>query len=165
MFNQILSLLTGDSPASVRPDQLQIAVAALLVHAALMDDTFDIAERRTIERLLAARFALAPEAVQHLLATAERRAEDSSQLYPFIRLAVERLDEQGRVQLIEMMWEVAYADGVLDPDEDALLRRVAGLLYISDRDRGEARKRVLRRLCVTKQNAQAKENTQGSEGN
>jgi uncharacterized tellurite resistance protein B-like protein len=164
MFNQILSLLSGDAPASARPDQLQIAVAALLVHAALMDDTFDIAERRTIERLLAARFALAPDAVRHLLATAERRAEDSSQLYPFIRVAVEQLDERERIQLIEMMWEVAYADGVLDPDEDALLRRVAGLLYIADRDRGEARKRVLRRLRVTKQNAQAKENAEGSEG-
>jgi uncharacterized tellurite resistance protein B-like protein len=157
MFNQILSLLSGDSPASTWPDQLQIAVAALLVHAARMDDTFDAAERQTIERLLAARFGLAPEAVQRLLAAAERRAEDSTQLYPFVRLAVERLDEPERVRLIEMMWEVAYADGVLDPDEDALLRRVAGLLYISDRDRGEARKRVLRRLCITKQDAKEKE--------
>jgi uncharacterized tellurite resistance protein B-like protein len=165
MFNQILSLLSGDSPASAKPDQLQIAVAALLVHAACMDDTFDVAERETIERLLAARFALAPDAVQRLLAAAERRAEDSSQLYPFVRLAVERLDELERVRLIEMMWDVAYADGVLNPDEDALLRRVAGLLYISDRDRGEARKRALRRLCVTKQNAQTKENTQNDEGN
>jgi uncharacterized tellurite resistance protein B-like protein len=156
MFNQILSLLSGDTPASTKPDQLQIAVAALLVHAARMDDTFDAAERQTIERLLAARFTLAPEAVQRLLAAAERRAEDSSQLYPFIRLAVERLDEQGRIRLIEMMWEVAYADGVLDPDEDALLRRVAGLLYVSDQDRGEARKRVLRRLCIAKQNAEEK---------
>jgi len=156
MFNQILSLLSGDTPASTKPDQLQIAVAALLVHAARMDDTFDAAERQTIERLLAARFTLAPEAVQRLLAAAERRAEDSSQLYPFIRLAVERLDEQGRIRLIEMMWEVAYADGVLDADEDALLRRVAGLLYVSDQDRGEARKRVLRRLCIAKQNAEEK---------
>jgi uncharacterized tellurite resistance protein B-like protein len=157
MFNQILSLLSGDAPALGGPDQLQIAVAALLVHAALMDDTFDIAERQTIERLLAARFALAPEAVQRLLATAERRAEDSSQLYPFIRLAVEKLDEQGRIQLIEMMWEVAYADGVLDPDEDALLRRVAGLLYVSDHDRGEARKRVLERIGIDRQKTRGKE--------
>jgi uncharacterized tellurite resistance protein B-like protein len=152
MFNQILSLLSGDSPASTRSDQLQVAVAALMVHAASMDDTFDAAERRTIERLLGERFALQPDAVKMLLAAAERRAEDSSQLYPFIRLAVEKLDERGRVQLIEMLWEVAYADGVLDPDEDALLRRVAGLLYVSDYDRGEARKRVLRRICLASQN-------------
>jgi uncharacterized tellurite resistance protein B-like protein len=157
MFNQILSLLSGDSPASARSDQLQIAVAALMVHAACMDDTFDAAERRTIERLLAERFALGPDAVQRLLAAAERRAEDSTQLYPFTRLAVERLDERERIQLIEMLWEVAYADGVLDPDEDALLRRVAGLLYVSDHDRGEARKRVLRRIGDEKQKTRGKE--------
>jgi uncharacterized tellurite resistance protein B-like protein len=157
MFNQILSLLSGDSPASARSDQLQIAVAALMVHAARMDDTFDAAERQTIERLLAQRFALSPDAVQRLLAAAERRAEDSTQLYPFTRLAVERLDERERIQLIEMLWEVAYADGVLDPDEDALLRRVAGLLYVSDHDRGGARKRVLRRIGDQGQKTQEKQ--------
>ncbi|HEX4507430.1 MAG TPA: TerB family tellurite resistance protein [Alphaproteobacteria bacterium] len=155
MFNQILSLLSGESQA--RPDQLPVAVAALMVHAASMDDTFDAAERRTIERLLGERFKLEPDAVKTLLAAAEKRAEESNQLYAFTRLAVERLDEPGRVQLIEMLWEVAYADSVLDPDEDALLRRVAGLLYVSDYDRGEARKRVLRRMCLNKQKRPDKE--------
>jgi len=169
MFNQILSLLSGDAPASTRSDQLQVAVAALMVHAAAMDDTFDATERRTIERLLGERFALPPDTVAKLLAAAETRAEESSQLYPFTRLAVEKLDQQGRVQLIEMLWEVAYADGVLDPDEDALLRRVAGLLYVSDYDRGEARKRVLRRICLanqndTGQNDTAKDKRQDEEG-
>jgi uncharacterized tellurite resistance protein B-like protein len=158
MFNQILSLLSGGAPASTRPDQLQVAVAALMVHAAAMDDTFDEAERRTIERLLGARFALQPDAVKTLLIAAERRADESSQLYPFVRAAVEKLDQAGRVQLIEMLWEVAYADGVLDPDEDALLRRIAGLLYVADYDRGEARKRVLRRMCLANQNDAGQDN-------
>jgi uncharacterized tellurite resistance protein B-like protein len=157
MFNQILSLLSGDTPASTRPDQLQVAVAALMVHAASMDDTFDEVERLVIERLLGARFGLSPDSVKKLLAVAETRAEEASQLYPFTRLAVERLDEHGRIQLIEMLWEVAYADGVLDPDEDALLRRVAGLLYVSDYDRGEARKRVLRRVGIAKQSSKPHE--------
>jgi uncharacterized tellurite resistance protein B-like protein len=151
MFNQILSLLTGEAPAPTRADQLQIAVAALMVHAATMDDTFDEAERRTIERLLGERFKLAPDMVKLLLTAAEQRAAESNQLYAFTRLAVEKLDEAGRVQLIEMLWEVAYADGVLHPDEDTLLRRVAGLLYVSDHDRGEARKRVLRRMGLANQ--------------
>jgi uncharacterized tellurite resistance protein B-like protein len=51
-----------------------------------------------------------------------------------------------RIRLIEMMWEVAYADGKLDPEEDVLLRRVAGLIYISDEDRVAARQRVLSRI-------------------
>jgi uncharacterized tellurite resistance protein B-like protein len=158
MFNHILSLLSGEPMPSIgKPDQLQIAVAALMVHAATMDDTFDAAERTAIERLLGDRFGLGPAAVKELLAEAERRAEDSTQLYPFTRIAIERLNGRERVRVIEMLWEVAYADGVLDPDEDALLRRVAGLLYVSDYDRGEARKRVLRRLCITKQETAEKE--------
>jgi uncharacterized tellurite resistance protein B-like protein len=158
MFNNIFALLSGGAVVSTEgSDQLQLAVAALMVHAATMDDTFDASERTVIERLLAERFGLDSVAVKDLLAKAERRAEDSSQLYPFTRLAIERLDEQGRVRVIEMLWEVAYADGVLDPDEDALLRRIAGLLYVSDYDRGEARKRVLRRIALDKQQAVEKE--------
>ncbi len=159
MFNHIRALLNGESTphATKTGSQLQIAVAALMVQAATMDDTFDASERVTIERLLAARFALDPDDVRRLLATAEAAAERSTQLYSFIRTVVEQLNAEERVQIVEMMWEVAYADGVLDPDEDALLRRVAGLLYVSDYDRGAARKRVLKRICVAGQKTKAEE--------
>ncbi len=56
------------------------------------------------------------------------------------------MEPASRIRLIEMLWEVAYADGKLDPDEDVLLRRVAGLIYISDEDRIAARQRVLSRI-------------------
>jgi uncharacterized tellurite resistance protein B-like protein len=56
------------------------------------------------------------------------------------------MEPKARIGLIEMLWEVAYADGKLDPDEDVLLRRVAGLIYISDEDRIAARQRVVSRL-------------------
>ena len=54
-----------------------------------------------------------------------------------------------RIQLIEMLWEVAYADGVLDPEEDALIRRIGSLIYITDRDRVLAKHRVLARLGLS----------------
>ena len=145
MFNLILDRLMGAEAPSGKPDSLQIAIAVLLVLAARMDDHFDQAERHTIERLLAKRFDLPAEAVQALMKAAELRAENSSQMFPFTHLVVERLDPDERIQLIEMLWEVAYADGVLDPDEDALVRRIAGLVYVSDHDRGEARRRVRER--------------------
>jgi uncharacterized tellurite resistance protein B-like protein len=150
MLNQIFALL-GGAQAHGFPkglDPLQVAVAALMVHAASMDDVFDQAERAAIERLLSKRFALDADAARALLAAAELASEQSSQLYAFTRLAVERMNEAERIGLIEMLWEVGYADGVLDADEDALIRRVAGLIYVSDRDRGDARKRVLRRLNI-----------------
>lgn len=146
MFDQILKLLAAPEPKAASRDDLQIAVAVLLVEAARRDDTFDVAERGAIERLLADKFELSAEATRQLLAQAEVAADRTSQLHPFTRLAVERMDPQQRIRLIEMLWEVAYADGVLDPEEDGLLRRIAGLIYVSDADRVAARQRVLQRL-------------------
>ena len=57
--------------------------------------------------------------------------------------------EEERVELIEKMWEVVYADGVLDDYEANLLRRVAGLIYVPDRESGQARQRVMARLGIT----------------
>lgn len=153
MFNRIFDLLSGSPEYAFRgrPDQLQLAIAALLVQAAVMDDFFAPAERSAIERLLAARFGLSPDSVKALIEKAEKASQESNQLYSFTRIASERLNEQERVGVIEMLWEVAYADGVLDPDEDALVRRIAGLIYVSDVDRGTARKRVLERLGLTRQ--------------
>lgn len=149
MIERILRLLTGEppEPAGKRLDNQQIAVAALLVEAARMDDHFEIAERRVIERLLTERFALSAEETARLLEAAERALKQSSQLFRFTHLA-KQMPPADRVGLIEMLWEVAYADGVLDANEDALLRKIAGLIYVPDRDRGEARKRVLRRLGI-----------------
>jgi uncharacterized tellurite resistance protein B-like protein len=146
MFDHILKLLTTPEPKTKSRDELQTAVAVLLVEAARRDDTFDGAERAAIERLLATKFTLSPVETRELLEAAEATAERSHQLHPFTRLAVERMDPQQRIVLIEMLWEVAYADGVLDPEEDVLLRRVAGLIYVSDADRVAARQRVLQRL-------------------
>ena len=101
-----------------------------------MDDQFDAAERGTIERLLGARFEMSEQATRDLLARADTIAKQSSQIHPFTRLAVERMTPEERIRLIEMLWEVAYADGVLDPEEEVLLRRVAGLS--TERDQAKA---------------------------
>ena len=56
-------------------------------------------------------------------------------------------------QIIEMLWKVVYADGVLDPYEDMLLRRIAGLIYVPDRERGMARQRALAHIAAAKATA------------
>lgn len=147
MFDRILQLLTGGGvPATAGPDELQVAVAALLVEAARMDDEFNPAERSMIERLIAARFDLSPEATHELMTTAERRVGESAHLFRFVDLVVRNLSLAERVRVIEMLWEVAYADGRLDPEEDALLRRIGPLIQVPDRERTLARRRVLDRL-------------------
>ena len=146
MFEQFRELLRGGARPPSGAARYRIAIAALLVQAALMDDSFDQAERQVIERLLLERFGLSPDAARQLLDEGVDAAERSSQLFAFTRLAAEQADPEERVRLIEMLWGVAYADGVLDPHEDALVRRIAGLIYVSDRDRGAARNRVLERM-------------------
>ena len=144
MIDRMLDFLTGrQAPAlSTQPDELELAVAALLIEAARMDDQFNVAERATIERLLTERFDLTPDALHSLMEAAEIAVRQSTQFFPFTRQIVQRISHEDRAHILEMMWEVAYADGVLDPHEDALLRRIAGLIHVPDRERGLARQRA-----------------------
>lgn len=149
MLNRFLKLLRDPGPAETPQEPVQLASAALLVEAASLDGTYDAMERARIEHLLAKRFDLDAAAVEALLAAAERRTADSVQLEPFTRAVKNASSEAERIELIEMAWEVAYADGRLDDYEANLMRRLGGLLGIADRDVGAARKRVLSRLGLS----------------
>ena len=151
MFDQIFGILTGRGaePALDGERQLRICVAALLVEAARMDDRFDDAERHAIQRILGERYGLSPWETAELLGAAEHAVDQSAQLFRFTDAVVQRVAVEDRVRILEMLWEVAYADGVVDPDEEVLVRRIAGLIYVSDEDRVGARHRVLRRLQKT----------------
>ncbi len=150
MISRLLDFLSGREAPVVAgsPDELAHAVAALLIEAARMDENFDVSERATVGRLLAQRFDLDAQAVSALVEEAERAVRRSTQYFPFTRQINDRLSEVERVQIIEMMWKVAYSDGVLDPHEDMLLRRIAGLIHVTDRDRGLARQRALEDLAA-----------------
>ncbi len=153
MIDRIFSLLKGDVKAAKteahQASGLQVAVGALLVEAARRDDVFNAEEQDAIKRLLAERFALSDADAHDLFDVAEEASARSGQLFGFTNKVVKELDEDDRIHIIEMLWEVAYADGVLDAHEDAMIRRVAGLVYVSDFERGAARRRVLERLNVS----------------
>jgi uncharacterized tellurite resistance protein B-like protein len=70
-----------------------------------------------------------------LLANAEGAVKLPTQLYRFTRTIAGKLDRAERARFVEMLWEVVYADGVLSANEDALIRRIAGLVYVDDADR------------------------------
>ncbi|HZD25187.1 MAG TPA: TerB family tellurite resistance protein [Alphaproteobacteria bacterium] len=129
-----------------RPDDLLLAACALLVEAATLDGEFGADERRTILRLLREHMDLDEGEAEDLLQAAERHQAESNQLFAFTRQIKDHYSPAERVEIVEMLWEVAYADGVLHDYEANLLRRVGGLIYVSDRERGEARRRVLERL-------------------
>lgn len=147
MMLSLRSLLFGAAPErDDGGDELHLAAAALLVEAATLDGHFDSSERDAIAAALAEGFDLAESETAALIATAERRVDESSQILGFTRVIKDRLTVEDRVRVIEMLWRVAYADGELHDYEAGLVRRVAGLLYVPDRESGAARHRVLARL-------------------
>lgn len=148
MIESIIGWLTGvpSDGAAQAQNELELALAALLVEAAHSDHRFDERERAVVARLLERRFRLSSADARALLAAGEREASRSAELFHLTRIINERLSFEQRVELIEMLWEVAYADGVLDQYEDSLLRQVGGLIYVPDHERGAARQRVLKRL-------------------
>lgn len=127
-------------------EELRIAAAALMVEAAQLDDIFDAREREKVRELVAARFELDAEEGDSLIEAAEARVAESSQIHGFTRVIKAKFSHEERIELIEMLWEVVYADGELHHYEANLMRRLAGLLQVSDRAAGAARKRARERL-------------------
>jgi uncharacterized tellurite resistance protein B-like protein len=150
MINRIKALFSEGTAKAGPPekDELQAAAAALLVEAACMDGHFDMDERKNILALMKSHFDLTEEESETLVLEAEEVIEESGHLYAFTRVIKDRYDAEQRIEMIEMLWEVAYADGTADHFETNLISRIAGLIYVNDRDRGDARKRVLARLGI-----------------
>jgi len=143
VFAQLMNFLK--TPEAKPPADLKVAVAVLLIEAAMRDDSFAPEERAAIARILRESFGLAKDESSQLLAVAEGRVREMVQLHPYTHAIFEQMPPEERVRFIEMLWEVAYADGVLDAEEDAMIRKIAGLIYVEDRDRMLARQRVLAR--------------------
>jgi len=145
MINRLKALLTEQprsDGAAHTADELHLAAAALLVEAARMDDTVDADELARISELVRWRFGLNDEEAAELVADAERATADAVELYRFTRVVRDAFGHDERVQLVEMLWDVACADGEVHELEASLLRRICGLLNVSDRESGAARKRA-----------------------
>lgn len=125
--------------------ELRLAAAALMVEAAKLDGAFDESERARIAALLEQHFGMDTDDIAALIAAADEETDLAGGLYGFTKTVRDRFEHAERVSMIEMLWEVAYADGALHDFEANMLRRVAGLLYVTDQESGAARKRVLSR--------------------
>src|SRR5690606_8951937 len=141
-------LARSEAPSMGRraADELRLAAAALLVEAARMDGEIGEAERSTIDGLLRERFGLDEAETAELMDMAEAAAMRSTQIFGFTQTVNAGYSAEERIAMIEMLWEVVYADGKLHHYEANLLRRIAGLIHVPDPVSGAARKRVLARL-------------------
>jgi uncharacterized tellurite resistance protein B-like protein len=131
-------------PPDRRADvEAPVAVAALLSEAAHADGVTDAVEAATVEKHLGRLFGLAPSAAAALRAKGEAARRDAADVFRFTLAIKTALDEAERAALMEALWAVALADGARDPHEDALLRKLAPLIAVSDRDSVAARRRAM----------------------
>jgi uncharacterized tellurite resistance protein B-like protein len=127
-------------------DEYKVACTALLCEAASMDGVFDENEKKLILVLIQKQFNVDANEANKIYIEGKNLAENSSQLYGFTRIIKESWEVEKRITLLEMLWELAYVDGELDAAEDMLIRRIAGLIHVEDRDRIEAKQKVLNKI-------------------
>ena len=142
ILKNLLTELTGRPVSQFEPTDYRIAAAALLVHVSSVDGAIDAAERERLRDLLQTRFGLDEAATAALIDEATMAENEAVDLYRFTSQLNRSLDEDGRRKVVEMMWEMVYADGRANEFEDNLLWRAADLLGISSHDRIALRQRV-----------------------
>lgn len=113
----------------------RLAAAALLVHLASVDGEFDAEEKLLLERTVEARFGLDQAAARELIEVAAESEREAVDLYRFTNVLKRQLDEDGRRQVVGMLWQMAYADGDIHEFEENVIWRVAELLGVPTRDR------------------------------
>ena len=134
MLDRLLGLLGGGTiPAREEPSE-QLAVALLLLELARSDFDVPEVEINKIRDLLAQRYQLDPAQAEALLQQAQATEQEAVSLFDYVKTLNARLDNTAKREVMQMLWQVAYADGRLDKYEESLLRKLAGLLYVSDED-------------------------------
>ena len=136
MFNKIFKSKKKDNL-----DNKNIMIAALLVHAAKMDENYTEIERKIIERALIDFTHLPKKKIEEILNLAEKKEQDSNQILEFTQ-EIKKNNMRFRLQIIELLWKIIYSDGIADQYETNLIRRVCGLLYISDKDNGNIKLKI-----------------------
>ena len=138
---------SGESgPRNLDDDGYRLAATALLIHVISLDGKPSDVEKRKLHSLLETHFKLDPGRADQLIASATLVEGEAVDLYHFTSVIMRSVDEQGRLRIVEMMWEVAYADGQITEFEDNVVWRAADLLGVSSRDRIELKRQVAARV-------------------
>jgi uncharacterized tellurite resistance protein B-like protein len=127
-------------------DPLEFAAAVLMYEVANVDGTIGDDEEECIIKILASEFELTIETTNELCEAARARAVSSVQILPAIRPIKDNYDEPQKEHLFELLWSIVLIDRNRAVEESTMMRRLAGLLYLSDKASGRARQRALQKL-------------------
>jgi uncharacterized tellurite resistance protein B-like protein len=116
-------------------DDCRVAAAALMVHVATLEHDLTGPASRKLAALLGARFSLTAALTEELIEAAVAADREAVDLYHFTHLLMRTVDQKGRLRVVEMLWEMAFADGAISEFEDNMMSRVADLLAVPPKDR------------------------------
>ena len=122
-------------------DSKNILVAALLIHAAKIDENYTDAEKKIIKQTLMQLNNISSDQTEDLIKLAEKKEEESNQIVEFTK-EIKKYSMEFRLKIIEVIWKIVYSDGTSDDYESNLIRRICGLLYISGKDNGIIKTKV-----------------------
>jgi len=118
-----------------------VLIAALLIHAAKIDENYTDVEKEMIKKALIDLFSISISEADKVIKDAEKKEQESNQIIEFTR-EIKKNSLEFRLKVIEILWKIVYSDGTSDSYESSLIRRVCGLLYISDKDNGIIKMKV-----------------------
>jgi uncharacterized tellurite resistance protein B-like protein len=122
-------------------DNKNILIAALLIHAAKIDENYTDTEKKIIKRALMELNSISSDETEDLIKLAEKKEEESNQIVEFTK-EIKKYSMEFRLKIIEVIWKIVYSDGTSDDYESNLIRRICGLLYISGKDNGIIKTKV-----------------------
>ena len=128
-------------PQKENLDNKNILIAALLIHAAKIDENYTDIEKKIIKTALINLKNISPDKAEELIKLAEKKEEESNQIVEFTR-EIKKYSLEFRLKIIEIIWKIVYSDNTSDSYESNLIRRICGLLYISDKDNGIIKTKV-----------------------
>jgi uncharacterized tellurite resistance protein B-like protein len=140
-FNQMIAPAAGASGAGTQ-HALHVATAALLLEMMRMDSSVTAAETATVAGALQTRFGLDAAQLDTLMAFAAEEAKQATDYFQFTSLINKHFSQEQKIEVVENLWQVAFADGHLDAHEQHFMRKIADLLYISHADYVAAKQRA-----------------------
>ena len=119
-----------------------ILIPALLIHAAKIDENYTETEKKIITKAIMDLNKLDLNKAEQVMKDAEKKEEESNQIIEFTR-EIKKYPIEFRLKIIEIIWKIVYSDGTKDNYESNLIRRICGLLYISDKDSGIVKEKII----------------------
>lgn len=126
----------------VKSEKNLVLICALFVHAAKMDENYTDKEKSIILKALSEISDKKESDLKIVLEEAEKKENQSNQILEFTK-EIKSSEKNFRLKILEILWKIIYSDGISDMYESTLMRRLSGLLYVSDKETGDIKQSII----------------------